>query len=89
MKILKAELTANPDSDTFFKIYRDKIKTTKFGLDFEIQIEESDRCTVSTIVDAAEGKIEDRSIFNKAKEKFNMAFEDAMDEFVKRLVSRE
>ena len=57
--------------------------------DFEIQIEESDRCTVSTIVDAAAGKIEDRSIFIKAKEKFNMAFEDAMDEFVKRLVSRE
>lgn len=89
MKILKAELTANPDTDTSFKIYQDKIKTTRFGLDFEIQIEESDRCSVSTIVDAAVGKIEDRSIFIKAKEKFNMAFEDAIDEFVKRLVSRE
>lgn len=87
MKILKAELSESQDNK--FYICRDKLTVTKFGLMFRIELNDDDIFQAHTILDYANKKIDDRSIFEKAKEKFNKSFNEALDEFVKRIVSRE
>jgi hypothetical protein len=56
---------------------------------FNIELNEDDIFQTYTILDYANKKIDDKSIFEKAKEKFNKSFNDALDEFVKRMTSRE
>lgn len=87
MKILKAELSESKD-DKFY-ICRDRLTVTKFGLMFNIELNDDDIFQTHTILDYANKKIDDKSIFEKAKEKFNESFNEALDEFVKRIVSRE
>jgi hypothetical protein len=52
-------------------------------------LNDDDIFQTQTILDYANGKIDDKSIFDHAKEKFNESFNEALDEFVKRIVSRE
>lgn len=87
MKILKAELSESKD-DKFY-ICRNRLTVTKFGLMFNIELNDDDIFQTHTILDYTNKKIDDKSIFDHAKEKFNESFNEALDEFVKRIVSRE
>ena len=62
---------------------------TKFGVQFDVELNDDDRFNLGTLSECASGMIEDDDITNASKEKINKAFEDALDEFVKRIISRE
>lgn len=86
MKILKAEVSTSKDKK--FYIRDNKLITSRFGMTFTAELEENDAYQVTTIVDYCNGKIEDRSIYESAKSKFNKSFESALDIFIKNLNSQ-
>jgi hypothetical protein len=88
MKILKAELSPTPTDGRFY-IFCNTLTIAKFGLIFDIELNEDDLFQVHTIIEYANKKIDDKSIYDHAKEKFDKAIDEALDVFVKKLVSRE
>ena len=89
MKIIRAELSESKDDKFYICRCNNRLTVTRFGLKFDIELNEDDIFQTQTILDYANGKIDDKSIFDHAKEKFNESFNEALDEFVKRMVSRE
>lgn len=87
MKIIKAELNQRTQEYKFV-IDKNKLTITKFGLVFNIILNESDMVNTSTIVDYKNEKIDDKEVYEKAKEKFNASFEKALDEFIDKFSSR-
>lgn len=89
MKIIRAELSESKDDKFYICRSNNRLTVTRFGLNFNIELNEDDIFQTQTILDYANGNIDDTSIFDHAKEKFNESFNEALDEFVKRIVSRE
>ena len=88
MKITKASL-ANSESKKFVMTEDGNAVVTKFGVQFDVELNDDDRFNLGTLSECASGMIEDDDITNASKEKINKAFEDALDEFVKIIISRE
>lgn len=88
MKITKAQLSPEPTDGRFY-VFCNTLTIAKFGLIFDIELNEDDLFQVHTIIEYGNKKIDDKSIYDHAKEKFDKSFNEALDEFVKRLVSRE
>lgn len=88
MKITKASL-ANSEGKKIVMTEDGNAVVTKFGVQFDIELNDDDKFNLGTLSECSAGMIEDDDITNASKEKINKAFEDALDEFVKRIISRE
>ena len=88
MKILKASL-ANSEGKKIVMTEDGNAVFTRFGIQFDIELNDDDIFNLATLSECAAGMINDDDITNASKEKINKAFEVALNEFVKRMVSRE
>lgn len=88
MKITKASL-ADSEGKKIVMTKDGNAVFTRFGVQFDIELNDDDRFNLGTLSECAAGKINDDDIKNSSKEKINKAFEGALNEFIKRMVSRE
>ena len=88
MKITKASL-ANSESQKIVMTEDGNAVFTRFGVQFDIELNDDDKFNLATLSECAAGKINNNDIKNSSKEKINKAFEGALNEFIKRMVSRE
>lgn len=88
MKITKASL-ADSESKKFVMTKDGNAVVTKFGVQFDIELNDDDIFNLATLSESAAGMIDDDDITNSSKDKINKAFEVALNEFIKRMVSRE
>lgn len=88
MKITKASL-ANSEGKKIVMTKDGNAAFTRFGVQFDIELNDDDRFNLATLSECAAGMIDDDTIANSSKEKINNAFEVALNEFIERLVSRE
>ena len=88
MKILKASL-ANSEGKKIVMTEDGNAVFTRFGIQFDIELNDDDIFNLATLSECAAGMINDDDITNASKEKINKAFEVALNEFIERIVSRE
>lgn len=88
MKITKASL-ANSEGKKIVMTEDGNAVFTRFGIQFDIELNDDDIFNLATLSESAAGMIEDDDITNTSKDKINKAFEVALNEFIERIVSRE
>lgn len=88
MKILKASL-ADSEGKKIVMTEDGNAVFTRFGVQFDIELNDDDIFNLATLSESAAGMIDDDDITNSSKDKINKAFEVALNEFIKRMVSRE
>lgn len=88
MKIMKASL-ADSEGKKIVMTEDGNAVFTRFGIQFDIELNDDDIFNLATLSESAAGMIDDDDITNSSKDKINKAFEVALNEFIKRMVSRE
>lgn len=88
MKITKASL-ADSEGKKIVMTEDGNAVFTRFGIQFDIELNDDDIFNLATLSESAAGMIDDDDITNSSKDKINKAFEVALNEFIKRIVSRE
>lgn len=89
MKITKASL-ADSEGKKIVMTEDGNAVFTRFGIQFDIELNDDDIFNLATLSESAAGMIDDDDdITNSSKDKINKAFEVALNEFIKRMVSRE
>lgn len=88
MKITKASL-ADSEGKKIVMTEDGNAVFTRFGVQFDIELNDDDKFNLATLSESAAGMIDDDDITNSSKDKINKAFEVALNEFIKRMVSRE
>ena len=88
MKITKASL-ANSEGKKIVMTKDGNATFTRFGVQFDVKLNDDDRFNLATLSECAAGMIDDDDITNSSKDKISKAFEVALNEFIKRMASRE